>query len=131
MYLLDTNICIYIIKRKPLSVIERLRALALDEVAVSAITQAELEFGVQKSTSPEQNREALRGFLSPLKILPFDDRAACHYGEIRSQLEKSGQVIGAIDLLIAAHARSLSCRLVTNNEREFARVTGLLVENWL
>lgn len=131
MYLLDTNICIYIIKRKPLSVIERLRALSLDEVAVSAITQAELEFGVQKSARPEQNQEALRGFLSPLKILPFDDRAACHYGEIRSQLEKSGQVIGAIDLLIAAHARSLSCRLVTNNEREFARVPGLLVENWV
>ena len=130
-YLLDTNICIYIIKKKPLQVIDRLRSLALEDVAISSVTLAELEYGIQKSSRPEQNQEALNEFLSPLEILSFDDRAACHYGEIRAYLERSGQPIGAMDLMIAAHARSLSYLLVTNNEKEFVRVPELNVENWV
>lgn len=129
-YLLDTNICIYIIKRRPKKVIEHIRALSVGEVAVSAITLAELEYGAAKSSRPEQNRDALIAFTAPFEILPFDDNASLHYGEIRASLEISGQVIGAMDMLIAAHARSRSLTLVTNNSREFQRVHGLVIENW-
>lgn len=129
-YLLDTNICIYIIKRKPPEVLERLTSLDPEEVGVSSITVAELEYGVAKSSRPRQNRDALINFLAPLQILAFDDEAARHYGDIRVHLEKAGKPIGAMDLLIAAHARSLSLTLVTNNEKEFSRVPGLVVENW-
>ena len=129
-YLLDTNICIYIIKRKPPEVLERLTSLEPEEVGISSITVAELEYGVAKSSRPRQNRDALINFLAPLQILAFDDEAARHYGDIRVHLEKTGQPIGAMDLLIAAHARSRSLTLVTNNEREFSRVPGLVVEDW-
>ena len=100
-------------------------------MAVSAITLAELEYGAAKSSRPDQNREALLVFASPLEILPFDDNAALHYGDIRTYLERSGQSIGAMDMLIAAHARSIPLTLVTNNTREFSRVPNLLVENWV
>lgn len=130
-YLLDTNICIYLIKKKPLQVLERLRTLAITDVGISAITLAELEFGVAKSSRPQQNNEALQTFVVPLEILPFDDRAACSYGEIRAYLEKKGQPIGSLDMLIAAHASSLSLTLVTNNLREFKKVPGLNVESWV
>ena len=130
-YLLDTNICIYIIKKRPPEVLERLVSLDPEEVGVSSITVAELEYGVAKSSRPRQNREALLNFLAPLQILAFDDQAAQHYGKIRAYLERKGQTIGAMDLLIAAHARSLSLTLVTNNEKEFSRVPGLTVENWV
>jgi len=130
-YLLDTNICIYIIKKRPPEVLERLVSLDPEEVGVSSITVAELEYGVAKSSRPRQNQEALLNFLAPLQILAFDDQAAQHYGKIRAYLERKGQTIGAMDLLIAAHARSLSLTLVTNNEKEFSRVPGLTVENWV
>ena len=130
-YLLDTNICIYLIKKKPLQVLERLRTLAIAEVGISAITLAELEFGVAKSSRPEQNTEALQAFVAPLEILPFDDRAACRYGAIRAYLESQGQPIGSLDMLIAAHADSLSLTLVTNNLREFRKVPRLSVESWV
>ncbi len=130
-YLLDTNICIYIIKKRPPEVLERLVSLDPEEVGVSSITVAELEYGVAKSSRPRQNREALLNFLAPLQILAFDDQAAQHYGKIRAYLERKGQTIGAMDLLIAAHSRSLSLTLVTNNEKEFSRVPGLTVENWV
>ncbi len=129
-YLLDTNICIYAIKKKPAKVLERLTSLDPEEVGVSSITVAELEYGVEKSRNPQKNREALINFLAPLTVLPFDDKAASHYGDIRAHLEKKGTPIGCMDLLIAAHARSLSLILVTNNEMEFSRVPGLLIENW-
>lgn len=129
-YMLDTNICIYLIKKKPMQVLERLRSLNLEDVGISSITLAELEYGVKKSSKPKQNSDALTGFLAPLEIFVYDDRAACHYGEIRTHLEKQGKVIGAMDMLIASHARSLSCTLVTNNMREFERVPGLHLENW-
>lgn len=130
-YLLDTNICIYIIKKKPPEVLERLISLNPEEVGISSITVAELEYGVAKSSRPQQNRDALLNFLAPLQILAFDHQAALHYGDIRAHLERQGQPIGAMDLLIAAHARSLSLTLVTNNEREFSRIPGLSLENWV
>jgi len=130
-YLLDTNICIYIIKQHPKQVIEHLRTLLVGDVAISAITLAELEYGAAKSSRPEQNREALIAFTAPLEVLPFDDDASLHYGEIRADLERAGMVIGAMDMLIAAHARSRSLKLVTNNSREFQRIHGLDIENWV
>jgi tRNA(fMet)-specific endonuclease VapC len=129
-FMLDTNICIYIIKKKPVDVLERFKTYSISDIAISSVTLAELEYGVAKSSTPQQNRTALAGFLAPLVIAPFDDRAAIHYGEIRSFLERKGKPIGAMDLLIASHARSLSTTLVTNNLREFKRIPGLRVENW-
>ena len=130
-YMLDTNICIYLIKKKPAGVIRRLQSLRISDVSLSSITLAELEYGVGKSQRPDQNRWALTEFLSPLDILSFDAAAAQRYGAIRSRLEKSGKVIGSMDLLIAAHALSLGAVLVTNNASEFRRVEELTVENWV
>ncbi len=131
MWMLDTNICIAIIKQRPREVLEHLRALDPAQVALSAITVAELEFGVAKSSRPDQNREALALFLTPLEVLAFDDRAAAAYGEVRAGLERQGTPIGSLDLLICAHALSCGRILVTNNEREFTRIVGLRVENWV
>ncbi len=130
-YMLDTNTCIHLIKRKPASVVERLLALPISEVGISSITLAELEYGVARSSRPEQNRDALVGFLAPLEIEVFGNEAAACYGALRAGLERIGKPIGAMDLLIAAHALSLSSILVTNNVREFERVPGLVVENWV
>ena len=130
-FMLDTNICIYIIRQKPVKILERLTALSFADIGISSITLAELEYGVAKSSKPQQNRIALNGFLAPIEIAPFDARAAAHYGESRCFLEKRGNVIGAMDMLIAAHASSLSVTLVTNNIREFKRIPGLQVENWI
>ena len=130
-YILDTNICIYIIKGKPLSVLEKLRGTHKNKIFISSITVAELEFGVRKSATPKKNETALIEFLEPFKILDFDSRAAVEYGTIRYDLEKRGLPIGSLDLLIAAHAKSLNLILVTNNEGEFRRVANLTVENWV
>jgi tRNA(fMet)-specific endonuclease VapC len=100
-------------------------------VGISSITLAELQFGVVRSSDPEHNRMVLTEFMAPLLIAPFDDRAAASYGKLRAELEGQGQPIGPLDTLIAAHALSLGWTLVTNNEREFRRAPGLLVENWL
>jgi tRNA(fMet)-specific endonuclease VapC len=129
-YLLDTNICIYLIKQRPPRVMDQFRSHAIGEIGVSSITASELWYGVAKSEHQAANARALEQFLLPLVIAPFDDRAAEAYGEIRAGLEERGQPIGAMDLLIAAHAVSLGVRLVTNNEREFSRVSDLIVENW-
>jgi len=128
---LDTNICIYLIKRKPPSVLKRFDALAAGTVAISSITVAELEFGVQKSQYPSQNQHALEQFLLPLVILLFDQEAARTYGKLRAWLETRGKTIGALDMLIAAHALSKRLPLATNNVREFSRVPGLKVLNWV
>ena len=130
-YMLDTNICIYIIKKKPENVINRFRQLPISSIAISSITLSELEYGVMKSERVEQNRYALSQFVAPLEILPYDDEAAQYYGNIRACLEKQGTPIGALDMLIAAHALSASCTLVTNNDKEFKRVPNLLAENWI
>jgi len=131
IYLLDTNICIYIIKKKPLSVINKLRKLDISNVAISSITLSEMEYGISKSSSKERNKLALTEFLAPIEILPYDDNAANYYGDIRSNLEKSGQTIGPLDTLIAAHTLALNAVLVTNNMNEFSRVKNLVVENWV
>lgn len=128
-YLLDTNICIYLIKQKPPKVLERFSNLALSDIGISSITVAELEYGVYKSQQQEKNRSALMQFLIPLEIIEFDQAAATVYGKIRSDLESRGLVIGAMDMLIAAHALSLSVTLVSNNVREFSRIDNLSLEN--
>lgn len=129
-YMLDTNICIYIIKKRPSKVFETLKRLAFGDVCISAITLAELEYGVEKSQQRERNKIALTSFLTPLEILPFSHKSAVKFGEIRAQLEKKGQVIGAYDLLISAHALSENLTLVTNNTKEFSRIHNLSLENW-
>jgi tRNA(fMet)-specific endonuclease VapC len=129
-YMLDTNICIYIIKNKPSIVRERFETLNIGDVGVSSITTSELFYGVFKSQSRIQNRKALDGFLLPLMIAEYDYDASIYYGEVRASLEKSGNIIGPLDLQIAAHALSLGVTLVTNNTKEFERVEGLKLENW-
>ncbi len=130
-FLLDTNICIYIIKKKPPQVLKKFKTFKINDLGISSITLAELEFGVQLSAYPEQNQEALSQFIGPLEILPFDDRAAISYGKVRAYLQQRGLKIGAMDMLIAAQAKSLSIPLVTNNLKEFKRIPGLLLENWV
>ncbi len=129
-YMLDTNICIYVIKQKPQNVIRRFRQAKISEIGVSSITLSELEYGVMKSAKPEQNRMALAQFIAPIEIPAYDDAAAQHYGEIRADLERQGKPIGSLDMLIAAHALSLNSLLITNNETEFKRVSNLKIENW-
>ena len=129
-YLLDTNICIYIIKQKPIGVLKRFETISPLDIGISMITVAELEYGVQKSLFPQQNQDALNKFLSPLMPYDFDFNASQVYGSIRSNLEKKGITIGSLDMLIAAHVLSLNCTLVTNNEKEFNRVENLIIENW-
>lgn len=129
-YMLDTNICIYVIRRRPERVIRRLQRKQVSDVGISSITLSELEYGVAKSVKPEQNKLALTEFLAPIEILPYDDRAAHRHGTLRACLERHGTPIGPLDLLIAAHALSLESVLVTNNESEFRRIPGLNVENW-
>ena len=128
--MLDTNICIYVIKRHPQEVIERFRSFAVGDIGISVITLAELQYGASKSSQPKRNHEALQQFVSPLRVADFDRRASAVYGDLRPKLERRGRPIGAMDLLIAAHALSLGVPLVTNNEKEFRRVAGLVVENW-
>lgn len=128
--MLDTNICIYLIKQAPSALIARFETFPVGDIGISIITLAELEYGASKSTQPRRNLEALKQFIAPLEVALFDRQAAVAYGRIRVGLEKKGRPIGAMDLLIAAQALSLGVRLVTNNEREFRRVPGLRVENW-
>jgi tRNA(fMet)-specific endonuclease VapC len=128
--MLDTNMCIYIIKKKPQQVLERLKGTRISEIGVSAITLSELAYGAEKSSRPDQNKIAMAEFLAPLEILSYDDMAAQQYGKIRSYLEGHGTPIGPMDMLIAAHSLSLNCTLVTNNEREFRRIPWLKIENW-
>ena len=128
--MLDTDICIYIIKRKPLRILERLELIQSGQLSMSAITFAELMNGAKKSQRIEANVSRLNALGEILEICSFDQQAAIAYGDIRSSLEKRGEVIGPYDLLIAAHALSLDRTLVTNNEREFKRVEGLKVDNW-
>lgn len=130
-YLLDTNTCIYIIKRSPEQVMLRFKRLRVGDVGVSAITVCELQYGVSNSSQPERNQRALTEFLGPLEVLDFPAAASTTYGEIRASLRRSGKPIGSYDLLLAAHALHDNLILVTNNIREFARVPDLRLENWL
>ena len=130
MILLDTNICIHVINAKPPAVLERFRQHRMGEIGLCSVVAAELAYGVAKSGSA-RNRQALEMFLAPLIILPFDDAALWAYGDLRAELERKGTPIGALDTMIAAHALSQQSTLVTNNTREFARVPGLALENWV
>lgn len=130
-YLLDTNICIYLIKQKPMSVLDKFNEHTVGDVGISSISVAELSFGVQKSQRRDQNQRALIQFLAPLVIAEFNTEAAFAYGLIRAELEARGKPICSLDTLIAAHAVGLGAILVTNNEREFSRVPKLKVENWV
>lgn len=129
--MLDTDICIYIIRQKPVSVLQRFNTYAVGDIGVSSVTVAELFVGAQKSQRPAQNARAVEQFLLPLTIAPFDYDAAVAYGRVRAALEQQGMPIGALDALIAAQAISLSVTLATNNSREFRRVPGLTVEDWI
>ena len=130
-FMLDTDTCIALIKRKPAPALRRLTSLAPGEAAISAITLAELRFGVEKSAARDRNDRALDAFVLPLEVADFDEAAAAAYGAVRSALEKAGTPIGPLDTQIGAHALSLGAALVTHNVREFRRVPGLTVVDWL
>ena len=129
--MLDTNICIYAINHKPMYLVEKLREHYNDDFCISSITFSELMYGITKSKYVEKNKVALSLFLSNIRIIDFDAKAAEEYGIIRTDLEKQGTPIGSFDMLIAAHAKADNYILVTNNEREFKRIKGLKVENWI
>ena len=129
-YLLDTKIVIYVMKRRPIEVLETFNQNA-SRMAISAITMSDLHHGAEKSVRVTQNQEVIEDFASRLEVLPYTEKASQHYGSIRSVLEKSGLVIGVNDLHIAAHARSEGLVLVTNNVRKFERIPALAVENWV
>lgn len=129
-FMLDTNICIYLIKRRPAEVLSALRLHEAAGVGISVVTACELEFGAAKSGS-QKNINALQRFLEPLELADFDRAAAKAYGALRAQLEAAGTPIGPLDTQIAAHAMSLDLTLVSNNTREFERVPGLKLANWV
>jgi tRNA(fMet)-specific endonuclease VapC len=129
-YLIDTNICIYIMNKHPVAVIKKFKQFELGEIGISAITVSELQHGVAKGNYRENNQQRLEEFIAPLEILTYDEMAARAYGHIRFELEKCGQPIGPLDLLIAAHALSKDLVLITNNDKEFQRIKKLRVENW-
>lgn len=129
-YMLDTNICIYVIKHKPEKVFQKLQEVDPSDVCISSVTYAELVHGVEKSAAVDKNRLALSILLANIEILDFDVNAAEGYGKIRADLEKNGTPIGPLDMMIAGHARSLDYTVVTNNVKEFKRVSGLKIENW-
>ena len=129
-YLLDTDTCSYIMKRSNGAVLKRLQQVPVGDVCISVITKSELLFGVELSPRRQQNEVALNAFLRYVEVLDFPDEASLHYAKIRAELKTLGTMIGANDLFIAAHARSLGLMLVTNNTREFGRVRHLTIENW-
>jgi tRNA(fMet)-specific endonuclease VapC len=130
-FMLDTDSCIALIKRKPVGILRKITSLGPGDVGISMITLAELRYGVAKSAQKERNSQALDEFLLPLEIADFDETAADAYGEVRAALEKAGTPIGPLDTQIGAHAFSLGAVLVTHNTCEFRRVPGLAVEDWL
>jgi tRNA(fMet)-specific endonuclease VapC len=129
-WMLDTNICIALIKQQPARLLAKLQKLPIGDVGISSIALAELEFGAAKSAQKQRNQAALAAFVTPLEVAPFDEPAAHRYGIVRAALEKRGTPIGSLDTLIAGHALSLAIVLVTNNAREFRRVNDLKVEDW-
>ena len=131
MYMLDTNTCIYIIKKRPAKVLKRFEAIDNDQICISVVTHAELQYGVARSARAEHNQRILDEFVARLSVWAWDQDAVAPYGHIRRHLEQKGTPIGNMDLLIAAHALSEDCTLVTNNQREFKRVPGLKTSNWI
>jgi tRNA(fMet)-specific endonuclease VapC len=129
-YMLDTDTCSYVVKRSHDAILNRLQSIPIDEVCISVITKAELLYGVDISPRRQTDGLAVDAFLRHIAVLDFPDQAAAHYADIRADLKKRGEMIGANDLLIAAHARCLDMILVTNNVREFERIQHLVIENW-
>lgn len=129
-YLLDTNICIFIINHQPPLVRARFERVPVGEIGISSVTLSELHYGAAKSGRPTKNMKALRKFLLPLDVLAYDEHAAERYGQLRASLERAGTPIGPMDLMIAAHALSARFTVVTSNRREFDRVPGLVTEDW-
>jgi tRNA(fMet)-specific endonuclease VapC len=129
-YMLDTNICIYVIKSRPAGLRERFNSLA-DQLCISAVTLAEIIYGAEKSARPVENLAILEQFVARLDVLSFGDRAATHYGQLRAELERAGHPVGIHDMMIGGHARSEGLTLVSNNLREFQRMAGLRLENWV
>ena len=130
-FLIDTNICIYIMNQRPVEVIQKFKTMDVGQIGGSVITVSELQYGVSKSRYRKKNSERLEAFLIPFDILSYDEVDTKYYGEIRAKLEKEGQGIGTLDLLIAAHALSRDRVLVTNNDKEFRQIKALKVENWV
>jgi tRNA(fMet)-specific endonuclease VapC len=128
--MLDTNICIYIIKQNPQKVLKHFRNYSIGDIGISSITLAELQYGVAKSHHVQRNQEALKEFVLPLETTHFDEEAAKAYGVVRAELEKIGKSIGSMDTLIGAHALSLGVTLVTNNTKEFRKIKNLKVVDW-
>ena len=129
-YMLDTDICSYVMKRSHDALLQRLQKVPVSDVCVSVITKSELLYGVEVSPRRQQDQAALTAFLNYVEVLDFPDNASSHYAQIRAQLKRSGKIIGANDLFIAAHARSLGLTLVTHNTQEFRRVHRLAIEDW-
>ena len=129
-YMLDTNICIYVIKNRPAALRERFDQVA-EALCISTITLGELLYGVEKSARRGENLQAVEEFAARLEVIPFSAKAAAHFGQVRAELTRLGTVCGAYDMLIGAHARSEGLMLVTNNVREFQRIPGLRVDNWV
>jgi len=130
MFLIDTNICIYIMNDHPPEVVQKFRGIGIGNICISSITVSELQYGAYKSKQIKKNLKRLDEFLRPFEVLAYDEKASNYYGKIRSHLEKEGNVIGPLDMLIAAHALSENLILITNNEKEFNRVESLKVKNW-
>ncbi len=130
-FMLDTDTLIYAKNADPETVLRRFSSYEPGDLCISAITLAELKYGIENSSNPDRNRIALYLFLSEIRVLPFDANAAYEYGKIRSSLKQKGLLIGGNDMLIAAHARSLDLTLITNNVMKFSRVEGLKLENWV
>ena len=131
MYMLDTNICIYIIKKRPLGLLKKFNTIQEDRLSISVVTYAELQYGVERSSSKKLNQRIVIDFVSLLNVLSWDMDAARYYGKIRAYLEKNGTPIGNMDLMIAAHALSQKYTLVSNNLKEFKRIKNLKYENWV
>ncbi len=130
LYMLDTDTCSYVIRERPIGVLERFRKLSMDQVCISAVTYAELIYGVERSSSKRINRPIVNDFVQHLDIIEWGKEAAERYGKVRAELEPAGTPIGAMDMMIAAHAKSIKAALVTNNQKQFAKVKGLKIENW-
>ena len=128
--MLDTDICSYIIRERPLQVFEHFKQIEMEQLHISVVTYAELIYGVEHSSSPKVNRQIIDDFVRHLNIVSWDQEAAEHYGKIRAFLQAKGNIIGSMDMMIAAHAKSRKMTLVTNNDKHFKRVPKLLVENW-
>jgi tRNA(fMet)-specific endonuclease VapC len=129
-YMLDTDMCSYIIREHPASVLKRFQTLAMEQLCVSVVTYAELIYGVERSSSRRINRPVIEDFVRHLDVMDWDTAAADQYGVIRAELEAAGALIGAMDMMIAAHAKSIKAVLVTNNQKHFNKVRGLKIDNW-